>query len=155
MMSLAGDMNCDGVVNFADLTLFIRAIKYFAGTETWPFDCPALNGDLNGDGVVDFADQSMFIAGITAGWTGPSAAYDWDAENRLVTVRPIAGTEVAGMSRVDFVYDSAWRRVRKTVTPWDEQTSNWAGAPSLDRKFLWSGWRMLLETDVLASGGGN
>ncbi|MBK9119040.1 MAG: hypothetical protein IPM18_05465 [Phycisphaerales bacterium] len=152
MMTLAGDMNCDGVVNFADLTLFIRAIKYFAGTETWPFDCPALNGDLNGDGTVTTADQSMFIAAITAGWTGPATAYDWDAENRLVRVRPVAGTEAAGMSRVDFGYDSAWRRVRKTVTPWDEQTSNWASAPSLDRKFLWSGWRMLLEIDVPAGG---
>ncbi|MBK9118314.1 MAG: hypothetical protein IPM18_01760 [Phycisphaerales bacterium] len=154
MMSLAGDMNCDGVVNFADLSLFTQAIKYFAGTETWPFTCPALNGDLNGDGTVTTADQSMFIAAITAGWTGPATAYDWDAENRLVTVRPIEGTEAAGTSRVDFVYDSSWRRVRKTVTPWDEQASGWAGTPSLDRKYLWSGWRLLLETDVLASGGG-
>ncbi|MBK9118422.1 MAG: RHS repeat-associated core domain-containing protein [Phycisphaerales bacterium] len=91
--------------------------------------------------------------GTAAGWTGPSVAYDWDGENRLVTVRPIEGTEAAGMSRVDFGYDSSWRRVRKTVTPWDAQTSDWASAPALDRKFLWSGWRMLLETDVPASGG--
>ncbi|MBK9119046.1 MAG: RHS repeat-associated core domain-containing protein [Phycisphaerales bacterium] len=83
----------------------------------------------------------------------PFRSSDWDAENRLVTVRPIEGTEAAGMSRVDFGYDSAWRRVRKTVTPWDANTSNWASAPSLDRKYLWSGWRLLLETDVLASGG--
>ncbi|MBK9118420.1 MAG: RHS repeat-associated core domain-containing protein [Phycisphaerales bacterium] len=55
------------------------------------------------------------------------------------------------MSRVDFGYDSGWRRVRKTVTPWDEQASDWAGAPSLDRRFLWSGWRMLLEFDILAA----
>ncbi|MBK9119417.1 MAG: RHS repeat-associated core domain-containing protein [Phycisphaerales bacterium] len=70
-----------------------------------------------------------------------------------MTVRPVAGTEAAGLSRVEFGYDAGWRRVRKTVTPWDEQTSNWASAPSLDRKYLWSGWRLLLETDVLASGG--
>lgn len=41
MMTLAGDMNCDGVVNFADLTLFIRAIKAApdwrpAGRRRWP-----------------------------------------------------------------------------------------------------------------------
>ncbi|MBK9121035.1 MAG: alpha/beta hydrolase [Phycisphaerales bacterium] len=69
-----------------------------------------------------------------------------------MTVRPVAGTEAAGMSRVDFGYDSGWRRVRKTVTPWDEQASGWAGAPSLDRRFLWSGWRMLLEFDMPAGG---
>ncbi|MBK9118868.1 MAG: RHS repeat-associated core domain-containing protein [Phycisphaerales bacterium] len=53
--------------------------------------------------------------------------------------------------RVDFGYDAGWRRVRKTVTPWDEQASGWAGTPSLDRRFLWSGWRMLLELDMLAA----
>ncbi|MBK9118424.1 MAG: hypothetical protein IPM18_02325 [Phycisphaerales bacterium] len=78
-------------------------------------------------------------------------AVPWDAENRLVAARPIAGTEAAGMSQVDFGYDSSWRRVRKTVTPWDEQASGWAGTPSLDRRFLWSGWRMLLEFDILAA----
>ncbi|MBK9119413.1 MAG: RHS repeat-associated core domain-containing protein [Phycisphaerales bacterium] len=75
----------------------------------------------------------------------------WDAENRLVRVRPVAGTEADGVSKVEFEYDSGWRRVRKTVTPWDEQASGWAGTPSLDRRFLWSGWRMLLEFDILAA----
>ncbi|MBK9119044.1 MAG: hypothetical protein IPM18_05485 [Phycisphaerales bacterium] len=153
MMTLAGDMNCDGVINSTDTGLLLRAIRYFNGTDTWPFECPALNGDFNGDGVVTVSDINGYSAALNAGWTGPSTAYDWDAENRLVTVRPVAGTEAAGVSKVEFVYDSSWRRVRKTVTPWDEQTSNWASAPSLDRKYLWSGWRLLLETDVPASGG--
>ncbi|MBK9118860.1 MAG: RHS repeat-associated core domain-containing protein [Phycisphaerales bacterium] len=103
-----------------------------------------------GDDVVTISDISGFNAALRADWTGLSVAYDWDAENRLVRVRPVAGTEAAGVSKVEFEYDSGWRRVRKTVTPWDEQASGWAGTPSLDRRFLWSGWRMLLEFDILA-----
>lgn len=66
----AGDLNCDGVVNFADISPFIAAIK--AGSpDNWPVDCPWLNGDLNGDGTVNFADISGFIAQIKTGHVCP------------------------------------------------------------------------------------
>lgn len=65
-----GDMNCDTLVNFADISLFIAAIK--AGSPAnWTYDpaggvCAYENGDLNGDGLVNFADISGFIAAIKA-----------------------------------------------------------------------------------------
>lgn len=58
-----GDLNCDTVVDFADISPFIAAIK--AGPTVpgqWPWPCPWLNGDMNGDARVDFADISGFIA---------------------------------------------------------------------------------------------
>ncbi|MBK9118369.1 MAG: hypothetical protein IPM18_02040 [Phycisphaerales bacterium] len=61
-----GDANGDGVVNFADISPFIAAIK--AGSaSTWTCDLaagfgPYLNSDANGDEVVNFADISPFIA---------------------------------------------------------------------------------------------
>lgn len=58
-----GDMNCDGLVNFADISGFIAAIKA-GGPEGWPIDCPWLHGDMNGDGLVNFADISGFIAAL-------------------------------------------------------------------------------------------
>ncbi|MBK9119347.1 MAG: hypothetical protein IPM18_07045 [Phycisphaerales bacterium] len=61
-----GDANGDGVVNFADISPFIAALK--AGSATnWTCDLgagqgPYLNSDANGDGAVNFADISPFIA---------------------------------------------------------------------------------------------
>ncbi|MBK9119311.1 MAG: hypothetical protein IPM18_06860 [Phycisphaerales bacterium] len=65
-----GDMNCDELVNFADISLFIAALK--AGSpDNWTYDpaagvCAYLNGDTNGDELVNFADISSFIAQIKA-----------------------------------------------------------------------------------------
>lgn len=63
-----GDMNCDTLVTFADISLFIAAIKT-ADPADWPFDpvggvCAYENGDFTGDGLVTFADLSGFIAAI-------------------------------------------------------------------------------------------
>lgn len=61
-----GDANGDTVVNFADISPFIAALK--AGNAgNWTCDLgagfgPYLNSDANGDGVVNFADISPFIA---------------------------------------------------------------------------------------------
>lgn len=65
-----GDMNCDTLVNFADISLFIAAIKADSSAN-WTYDpaggvCAYLNGDLNGDDLVNFADISGFIAAIKA-----------------------------------------------------------------------------------------
>lgn len=48
-----GDVNCDGSINFLDITPFIAAIA--AGT-------PNDKADINGDGVVNFLDIQGFIA---------------------------------------------------------------------------------------------
>lgn len=70
-----GDMNCDGIVSFADISLFIAAIKV-AGPADWEYDpengvCAYLNGDFSGNGQVDFGDISGFIGAIKAGSPEP------------------------------------------------------------------------------------
>ncbi len=58
----AGDVNCDGVVNFDDFDLFVEALGY-AGGAGWPYpDCPWLSADADGDGDVDFDDIDPFVA---------------------------------------------------------------------------------------------
>jgi hypothetical protein len=57
----AGDLNCDGVVNFAELDLFIVALEgQLAWLAQFP-DCPWLNADCNGDGTVSFEDIDPFV----------------------------------------------------------------------------------------------
>lgn len=60
----AGDMNCDGVVGFDDIALFVGAL---AGEEEWGDpDCAWLHGDCDGDGDVDFEDIAPFIGRLGA-----------------------------------------------------------------------------------------
>ncbi|MBK9120133.1 MAG: hypothetical protein IPM18_11115 [Phycisphaerales bacterium] len=62
-----GDMNCDGLVNFADISPFIAALKSQAAYEAAYPNCQYLNADTNGDGTVNFADISPFIAILKGG----------------------------------------------------------------------------------------
>lgn len=57
----AGDLNCDGEINFGDIDPFVAALGYPGGVG-WPFACPWLSGDCNGDGVVNFGDIDVFVA---------------------------------------------------------------------------------------------
>ncbi|MBK9129147.1 MAG: hypothetical protein IPM13_15295 [Phycisphaerales bacterium] len=58
----AGDVNCDGAVNFDDIDLFVEALGYPGGAG-WPYpDCPWLSADCDGDGDVDFDDIDPFVA---------------------------------------------------------------------------------------------
>lgn len=61
----AGDMNCDGVVNFADIDRFVEALA-FPGGVGWPYPCEWIRGDMNTDGQVNFADIDPFVAAIGA-----------------------------------------------------------------------------------------
>jgi hypothetical protein len=65
--SLAGDLNCDGVVNFGDINPFVlRLSNPGAYAATYPF-CPDANGDINGDGSVNFGDINPFVALLSGG----------------------------------------------------------------------------------------
>lgn len=56
-----GDLNCDGVVDFDDISPFVLALSDPAGyTAAYP-NCNVLNGDCNGDGFVDFNDINSFV----------------------------------------------------------------------------------------------
>ncbi|MEW6198195.1 MAG: M14 family zinc carboxypeptidase [Planctomycetota bacterium] len=64
-LSLAGDLNCDGLVNFGDINPFVLALTN-PGSYTTAFpDCNIMNGDINGDGLVDFGDINPFVRLLT------------------------------------------------------------------------------------------
>ncbi len=57
-----GDLNCDGRIDFDDVSPFVLALSDPAGyTAAYP-NCPIQNGDCDGDGDVDFNDISPFVA---------------------------------------------------------------------------------------------
>ena len=60
-----GDMDCDGLVDFDDINLFVAALSYPGGVG-WPFPCPWLSGDCNGDHDVTFDDINAFVARMGA-----------------------------------------------------------------------------------------
>jgi hypothetical protein len=64
---LPGDLNCDGVVNFADISPFVLALSDPAAYQAQYPNCNILSGDINGDGQVNFADINPFVALLTGG----------------------------------------------------------------------------------------
>jgi RHS repeat-associated protein len=68
--------------------------------------------------------------------------FTWDAENRLVKIETLAAAVTAGVPyrRVECVYDSQWRRVRRLLF---DQPS--ATTPLETIRYLWAGWRCLAE----------
>lgn len=64
-LGMAGDLNCDGVVDNEDIDPFVLAITDpLAYQAAWP-NCDLLNGDINGDGLVDNEDIDPFVALLT------------------------------------------------------------------------------------------
>jgi hypothetical protein len=61
----AGDLNCDGTVNFGDINPFVQILSDFDGWQAAHPDCPWQNGDVNGDGSVNFGDINPFVALLT------------------------------------------------------------------------------------------
>jgi RHS repeat-associated protein len=155
---VAGDMNCDGVVDAADINLFTAAISCayaypICCEQCWANEghtCPYMNADINGDGSVSMADINPFVALETSHNAAVARVYTWDGENRLIGVTPAA--PLAGSQRVEFSYDYVGRRVEKRVYNWDADPNNphWYTTPATVRRFVWSGWLMLLELDGLS-----
>ena len=56
----AGDMNCDGAVDFDDIDRFVTAFHHTDGLD-WPYECPWINADCSGDGDVTFEDIDPFV----------------------------------------------------------------------------------------------
>ena len=68
----------------------------------------------------------------------------WDGENRLISMETLAGVVSAGVpkQRLEFAYDSQWRRVRKTLL------SGYAGgiySTTNTTAYLYDGWNMVTE----------
>jgi len=151
---VAGDMNCDGDVDFDDIDAFTTALSGQATYEAAYPDCRWLNADCDGDGDVDFDDIDAFTA-LSGTGDGMSVQYTWDAENRLIGVEPL-GTPADGDLKSVYTYDYMNRRIRKTVCQWDSTLNGGAGGwdtsnPVTDRKFMYADWLLLAELDANAS----
>ncbi len=57
-----GDLNCDGAVDFDDISPFVTALSGESAYNAAYPDCEWLNADCNQDGTVDFDDISAFVA---------------------------------------------------------------------------------------------
>jgi hypothetical protein len=138
----AADMNCDGYVTSADIAPFVVALNQGqAAYETAYPDCEYLNADINGDGYVTAADYSAFVGLVTGGNAAVAMTYTYNGENRLIAAEPTEPQ--SGNLRVSFVYDYLGRRVLKVVEEYDG--ASWS--ETARRKFVWSGWLMLVEID--------
>ncbi len=73
-------------------------------------------------------------------------AYAWDAENRLVSVEPLA--VAPGVQRVRLGYDYRSRRVWRTVEVWDG--GGWVGVET--NRFVYDGWHAVAEVGDRATG---
>jgi RHS repeat-associated protein len=139
----AADMNCDGAISASDIDPFVIAVVQGQTAYEAQFpNCEYMNADVNGDGIVSMADYDPFVAMITgSGNSALAMTYTWDAENRLIAAAPTFAQ--SGDARVSFAYDYLGRRVLKVVEQYDGST--WT--ETARRKFIWSGWLMLMELD--------
>lgn len=64
---VAGDLNCDGVVNNFDIDPFVLALTDPAGYAAAYPECDIALGDVNGDGAVNNFDIDPFVALLTGG----------------------------------------------------------------------------------------
>ena len=75
-----------------------------------------------------------------------SVEYVWDGENRLKEFIP-QSPQLGATHKLEFVYDYMGRRVHKKVYDWDSQAEEWEATTSEERKFIYDGWRLLLELE--------
>ena len=71
--------------------------------------------------------------------------YDWTAENRLKSIRPIVPYPEA--QRIDYQYDYLGRRIQKTVSQWNGDQY----ALISDQKFLYDEWNLVATYDATAN----
>ena len=56
-----GDLNCDGLVNYADINPFVKALGNLSQWQALYPTCPWQNCDINGDTLVNYADINPFV----------------------------------------------------------------------------------------------
>jgi len=76
--------------------------------------------------------------------------YEWDAENRLIEMESRTDLPASvTRQRLEFAYDGRSRRIAKTVKEYDSAASAWTTTKQVN--FLYDGWNLLAEYDVLNS----
>ncbi len=73
-------------------------------------------------------------------------AYEWDGENRLVRMNTRGDVLDSGAprQRIEFTYDSQWRRIAKRVYLWTNSTFSLQTSSS----FLYDGWNLVTEAST-------
>ncbi len=67
VVTLPGDLNCDGAMDFGDINPFVLALtNWVSYNEQYP-ECDLLSGDLTGDGQVNSADINPFVDMLLGG----------------------------------------------------------------------------------------
>ena len=61
------DLNCDGSLDFDDISPFVLALSDPATYHAAYPDCCYLKGDCNGDSAVNFDDINAFVALLSGG----------------------------------------------------------------------------------------
>jgi C1A family cysteine protease len=64
-VKVVGDLNCDGVVDFADINPFVAALSSPPGYFAEYGNCNIYNADVNGDNQIDFDDINPYVALLT------------------------------------------------------------------------------------------
>ena len=65
--TLTGDLNCDGMITYADINPFVQILSNFGGWQAAHPGCPWQNGDCNQDGMITYADINPFVAILSGG----------------------------------------------------------------------------------------
>jgi hypothetical protein len=60
--STRGDANCDGVISYADINPFVKALDSLSRWQAEYPTCPWQNLDMSCDGVISYADINPFVA---------------------------------------------------------------------------------------------
>jgi hypothetical protein len=67
IVSMPGDLNCDGIVNNFDIDPFVLALTNPAGYAAVFPNCNLANADINGDGAINNFDIDPFVACLVNG----------------------------------------------------------------------------------------
>jgi RHS repeat-associated protein len=69
--------------------------------------------------------------------------FTWDAENRLTKIESRGDIPAGSRRRLEFTYDSQWRRTQKIVSAW-----NGTGyTPQTTNRFVYDGWNLVAILD--------
>ncbi|MBK8915194.1 MAG: hypothetical protein IPM64_11455 [Phycisphaerales bacterium] len=153
--AVSGDMDCRGTLTNFDIDVFVDAIiegppftDYYTAYPT----CDHLNGDVNGDGYLNNLDIDLFVGLVVGNGNSARTTLTWDAENRLRSFGPTAGSEAEGMTRVEFRYDYMGRRVEKAVYEWDATGESGSWVTQSRTRFVYDGWNLIQELNVPTAG---
>jgi RHS repeat-associated protein len=94
---------------------------------------PPATLDYDDDGNMTMDDRGM--------------VYAYDTENRLTAVAKLSPG--AGDKKVVYGYDYQGRRIRTQVFAWNTGSAAWSTSPESDVRFVYDGWRVIMELDGL------